>query len=152
MRNRYPWVINSRIYTLTHRFSKYSENQFQHISVVLKSKNWPEHHQFFAGSFMRTIRFWEEPEQPILWFWFLYKGKKNRRFSVCRILNEPEVLWEFWRIAPHYTARDHNKYFTFRCILYVYGVHGPFLPPISRVVAASPHWKRACSLWHRRRE
>jgi hypothetical protein len=36
------------------------------FQIMKKSKNRPENRQFFAGSFMKTIRFWEEPEQPIL--------------------------------------------------------------------------------------
>jgi hypothetical protein len=66
MRDRCPSVINPCIYPLTCKFSKFSNKWFWCIIVVLKlfkqSKNWPKNHQFFAGSFMKTvhsIRFFE---------------------------------------------------------------------------------------------
>ncbi len=59
MRDRCPLVINPCTYPLTCQFSKFSNKRFWCIIMVLKlfkrSKNWPKNHQFFAGSFMKTI-------------------------------------------------------------------------------------------------
>lgn len=80
MRNRYPWVTNSRIDKLTRRFSNYSKNQFQHISVVFRLWKSQRICQRTISSLLvlswKPLDFGGEPEQPILRFWF-FEGEKR---------------------------------------------------------------------------
>jgi hypothetical protein len=63
------------------------------FQIMKKSKNLPENHQFFAGSFMKTIRFWGRTGTSQFFDSDFLKGKKEPEvLCFVEYFNEPAVL------------------------------------------------------------